>query len=294
MLPVAGVAMRMRRLIAEHDIDTVWFGAAAPLALLAPRARRGRRASGAGEYPWPRGGLVDAARGALGAAPHRRSTATSSPSSATTRATASPRRSDREPAWSACHPASTPSVSSPIRPAAPTCVRALASVSGRRCVCLSRLVPRKGQDMLIRALPAIRQRVRRRRAGDRRRRPVPGHAARAGRALRGHRLRRRSPAACRSTSCPRTTRWPTCSPCRAGPAGPASTSKGSASSTWRRRPRGVPVVAGSSGGAPESVVDGETGHGGRRCESPRSALPSATCSPTRSVPLRWAQPAAIG
>ena len=26
-------------------------------------------------------------------------------------------------------------------------------------VCLSRLVPRKGQDMLIRALPAIRQRV---------------------------------------------------------------------------------------------------------------------------------------
>ena len=40
MLPVPTVDTRMRRLIAEHDIDTVWFGAAAPLALLAPRARQ--------------------------------------------------------------------------------------------------------------------------------------------------------------------------------------------------------------------------------------------------------------
>ena len=29
----------MRRLIAANDIESVWFGAAAPLALLAPRAR---------------------------------------------------------------------------------------------------------------------------------------------------------------------------------------------------------------------------------------------------------------
>ena len=40
MLPVPTVDARMRRLIGEHDIDTVWFGAAAPLALLASRARR--------------------------------------------------------------------------------------------------------------------------------------------------------------------------------------------------------------------------------------------------------------
>ena len=37
-------------------------------------------------------------------------------------------------------------------------------------VCLSRLVPRKGQDMLITALPSIRAARRRRRPGDRRRR----------------------------------------------------------------------------------------------------------------------------
>ena len=40
MLPVPAVDKRMRRLIGEHDIETVWFGAAAPLALLGPGARR--------------------------------------------------------------------------------------------------------------------------------------------------------------------------------------------------------------------------------------------------------------
>ena len=39
MLPEPSVDRRMRTLIADHGIDTVWFGAAAPLALLASRAR---------------------------------------------------------------------------------------------------------------------------------------------------------------------------------------------------------------------------------------------------------------
>src|SRR3977135_608095 len=39
MLPVPSVAGRMRQLIESHDVDTVWFGAAAPLALMAPLAR---------------------------------------------------------------------------------------------------------------------------------------------------------------------------------------------------------------------------------------------------------------
>ncbi|MDT5071216.1 MAG: phosphatidyl-myo-inositol dimannoside synthase, partial [Mycobacterium sp.] len=39
MIPDPSVALRMRRLISGHDIDTVWFGAAAPLALLSPLAR---------------------------------------------------------------------------------------------------------------------------------------------------------------------------------------------------------------------------------------------------------------
>src|ERR1700712_1110402 len=38
--PEPSVATRMRKLIVRHDVETVWFGAAAPLALLSPLARR--------------------------------------------------------------------------------------------------------------------------------------------------------------------------------------------------------------------------------------------------------------
>ena len=40
MLPTPATARKMAALTKEHQIDTVWFGAAAPLALLAPAARR--------------------------------------------------------------------------------------------------------------------------------------------------------------------------------------------------------------------------------------------------------------
>ena len=39
MLPEPSVAKRMRQLVERHSADTVWFGAAAPLALMAPLAR---------------------------------------------------------------------------------------------------------------------------------------------------------------------------------------------------------------------------------------------------------------
>src|SRR5690349_23872043 len=40
MLPVPGVARRAAALAGEHGATTVWFGAAAPLALLGPGLRR--------------------------------------------------------------------------------------------------------------------------------------------------------------------------------------------------------------------------------------------------------------
>ena len=40
MVPEPTVAHLMRALIAEHDIETVWFGAAAPLGVLGERLRR--------------------------------------------------------------------------------------------------------------------------------------------------------------------------------------------------------------------------------------------------------------
>ena len=39
MLPTPATARRMQQLIRENNIETVWFGAAAPLALMAPSAR---------------------------------------------------------------------------------------------------------------------------------------------------------------------------------------------------------------------------------------------------------------
>ena len=45
MLPGPGVDDRMRRLIAGDDIESVWFGAAAPLALLAPGPAAQERAA---------------------------------------------------------------------------------------------------------------------------------------------------------------------------------------------------------------------------------------------------------
>ena len=40
LLPTPSVSRRMQELIRAEDIDTVWFGAAAPLALLGPAAKR--------------------------------------------------------------------------------------------------------------------------------------------------------------------------------------------------------------------------------------------------------------
>ena len=40
MLPTPGLAREMARIIRTHSIDTVWFGAAAPLAILGAQAKR--------------------------------------------------------------------------------------------------------------------------------------------------------------------------------------------------------------------------------------------------------------
>ena len=132
-------------------------------------------------------------------------------------------------------------------------------------VCVSRLVPRKGQDMLIRALPAVRRRV-----PDAALLLVGGGPYRADAGAAG----------------PRARAWPTdvvftgsvpwaelpahyaagdvfAMPCRTRRGGLDVEGLGivylEASAT------GLPVVAGDSGGAPDAVRDGETGYvvGGR-------------------------------
>jgi phosphatidylinositol alpha-1,6-mannosyltransferase len=158
MLPVPTVDKRMRRLIAEHDIDTVWFGAAAPLALLAPRARQAgaRRvlASTHGhEVGWS---MLPGARSVL-----RRIGDASDVITYVSQYTRGRFASAFGPQAALEHlPPGVDTERFRPDPASRAEMRTRYRLGQRPTVlCLSRLVPRKGQDMLIRALPSIRRRV---------------------------------------------------------------------------------------------------------------------------------------
>ncbi|WP_421840029.1 GDP-mannose-dependent alpha-(1-6)-phosphatidylinositol monomannoside mannosyltransferase [Mycobacterium sp.] len=158
MLPGPTVDGRMRRLIAEHDIDTVWFGAAAPLALLASRARKAGAtrvlASTHGhEVGWS---MLPAARSVL-----RRIGDSTDTVTFVSHYTRSRFASALGPAASLEYlPSGVDTERFRPDPAARQTLRERYRLGERpTVVCLSRLVPRKGQDMLIKALPSIRRRV---------------------------------------------------------------------------------------------------------------------------------------
>jgi phosphatidylinositol alpha-1,6-mannosyltransferase len=158
MLPAPTVDARMRRLIAEHNIDTVWFGAAAPLGLLAQRARQAGAtrvlASTHGhEVGWS---MLPVARSVL-----RRIGEDSDVVTFVSRYTRGRFASAFGPEAALEHlPPGVDTDRFRPDPASRAELRARYGLGQRpTVVCLSRLVPRKGQDMLIRALPAIRQRV---------------------------------------------------------------------------------------------------------------------------------------
>jgi phosphatidylinositol alpha-1,6-mannosyltransferase len=158
MLPAPPVDVRMRRLIAEHRIDTVWFGAAAPLALLAGRARhagasRVRARAHGHEVGWS---MLPAARSVL-----RRIGDNCDVVTFVSRYTRGRFASAFGPQAALEHlPPGVDTDRFRPDPASRAELRARYRLGQRPTVmCLSRLVPRKGQDMLIRALPSIRQRV---------------------------------------------------------------------------------------------------------------------------------------
>ncbi|ORW89006.1 alpha-(1-2)-phosphatidylinositol mannosyltransferase [Mycobacterium sp. IEC1808] len=158
MLPGPAVDGRMRRLIGEHGIDTVWFGAAAPLALLAPRARQAGAtrvlASTHGhEVGWS---MLPVARSVL-----RRIGDGTDVVTFVSRYTRSRFASAFGPeARLEYLPPGVDTDRFRPDPAARAELRARYGLGERPTVlCLSRLVPRKGQDALIKALPSIRRRV---------------------------------------------------------------------------------------------------------------------------------------
>lgn len=257
MLPEPSVASRMRKLISSRGIDTVWFGAAAPLALLSPVARdagasRVIASTHGHEVGWS---MLPVARNALRRIGNNtdvvtfisdytrgRFAAAFGPNAALERLSPGVDVDRFEP-----------------NSVARAELRARYGVGTRPVVmCLSRLVPRKGQDMLIRALPAIRERI-----------EGTALVIVGGGSYRDD-LRRLAHDFGVADHVVFTDGVPAeelaahhamadvfAMPCRTRGSGLDVEGFGivylEASAT------GVPVVAGNSGGAPETVVDGETG-----------------------------------
>ncbi|BBY89719.1 MULTISPECIES: glycosyltransferase family 4 protein [Mycolicibacterium] len=285
MLPEPGVDARMRRLIRDRDINTVWFGAAAPLALLAPRAREAgaRRimASTHGhEVGWS---MLPVARSAL-----RRIGEGSDVVTFVSRYTRGRFAAAFGPAAGLEHLPSGVDTER-FRPdaAAREELRARYRLGGRpTVVCVSRLVPRKGQDMLIRALPVLRERVPGAAlvivGGGPDRNRLHGLAADAG--VTDHVV---------FTDGVPADELPAhyamadvfAMPCRTRGAGLDVEGLGivflEASAT------GIPVVAGDSGGAPETVLEGQTGHviDGRDAEQLVDTLSLLLAHPDRAAKM---------
>jgi phosphatidylinositol alpha-1,6-mannosyltransferase len=158
MLPTPDVAKRAREIIAAESCSSVWFGAAAPLALLAPSLRdagahRVVASTHGHEVGWS---MLPVSRQAL-----RRIGSTTDVITYVSKYTRG-RFAAAFGRFAALEHLPSGVDTSLYRPdpAGRDMVRKRYGLSDRpTVVCVSRLVPRKGQDMLIRALPEIRRRV---------------------------------------------------------------------------------------------------------------------------------------
>ncbi|MDO5031368.1 glycosyltransferase family 4 protein [Corynebacterium sp.] len=158
MLPTPDTAREMQRIIREHSIDTVWFGAAAPLALMAPQAR----AAGARrviatthghEVGWS---MLPGARQALRRIGDNADYVTYISQYTLGRLR---RAFGPHPRWVHLPSAVNLEDFSPASAAQKQAARQHFGLGeGPVVVCISRFVPRKGQDQLLRAFPAVRRR----------------------------------------------------------------------------------------------------------------------------------------
>ncbi|MFI1656959.1 glycosyltransferase family 4 protein [Streptomyces sp. NPDC020472] len=258
LLPTPRVTARAGALLREHDCESVWFGAAAPLGLMAPALRRAgaRRLvatthgheAGWAQLPAARQLLRRIGEGTdtityLGEYTRSRIASALTPAAAGRMVQLPPGVDEKT-----FHPDSGGDE-----------VRARLGLSDRPVVvCVSRLVPRKGQDTLIRAMPAILRRVPDAVllivGGGPYEKDLRRLAAETG--LAG---------SVRFTGAVPWSELPAhygagdvfAMPCRTRRGGLDVEGLGivylEASAT------GLPVVAGDSGGAPDAVLDGETG-----------------------------------
>jgi phosphatidylinositol alpha-1,6-mannosyltransferase len=259
MLPEPSVARRAVRLAREHGADTVWFGAAAPLALLAPVLRRRAgvervlASSHGHEVGWS---MLPGARQAL-----RRIGRDADVVTTVSRYTRA-RVASAFGAQAALEPL-PPGIDTQVFRPDPDARAALRRRHGLGAApvvaCVSRLVARKGQDTLIRALPLIRERV-------------PGtRLFLVGDGPDAIRLRALATACGVTDAVVFTGPVPAADlaahhavgdvfalPCRTR--GRGLDVEGLGIALLEAAASGLPVVAGRSGGAPEAVREGRTGY----------------------------------
>ncbi|MFF8385489.1 glycosyltransferase family 4 protein [Streptomyces kanasensis] len=258
LLPTPRVTARASALLREHGCTSVWFGAAAPLGLMAPALRRAgaRRLvatthgheAGWAQLPGARTLLRRIGEGTdtityLGEYTRSRIAAALTPQAAARMVQLTPGVDEKT-----FHPDSGGAA-----------LRARLGLADRPVVvCVSRLVPRKGQDTLVRAMPAVLAAV-----------PDAVLLVVGGGPYEDElrRLARESGVAgsVRFTGSVPWEELPAhygagdvfAMPCRTRRGGLDVEGLGivylEASAT------GLPVVAGDSGGAPDAVLDGETG-----------------------------------
>ncbi|MFG2309554.1 glycosyltransferase family 4 protein [Streptomyces sp. NPDC048566] len=264
LLPTPRVTRRAAGLLREHGCTSVWFGAAAPLGLMAPALRRAgaRRLvatthgheAGWAQLPVARTLLRRVGESTdtvtyLGEYTRSRIAAALTPAAAARMVQLPPGVDE-----GTFHPASGGDA-----------VRARLGLSDRPVVvCVSRLVPRKGQDTLVRAMPKV----------------LAEHPRAVLLIVGGGPYDKDLRSLARATGVAGAVRFTGAVPWSELPAHygagdvfamPCRTRRGGldveglgivyleASAT------GLPVVAGDSGGAPDAVLDGETGwvvHGG--------------------------------
>lgn len=284
MLPVPSVLRRAREVARAEGCTTAWFGAAAPLGLLAPALRRAGverfvASTHGHEAGWA---ALPAARQLLRRIGRSVDVVTYLGDYTRTRllrALGPDTRLERLP------PGVDTEVFSPDVDGAP--VRRRYRLADRPVVvCVSRLVPRKGQDTLIRALPAMRRRV-----------PDAALLIVGGGPYLSH-LRRLAVrvGVADHVVFTGTVPWEElpahyaagdvfAMPCRTRKGGLDVEGLGivylEASAVGR------PVVAGDSGGAPDAVVEGETGHvvDGRSVRAVADAVGGLLADPARAAAM---------
>jgi phosphatidylinositol alpha-1,6-mannosyltransferase len=254
MLPTPSVARRAREIVRAEGCGTVWYGAAAPLALLGRLGAERTVASTHGhEVGWS---MLPLARQAI-----RRIGSTTDVVTYVSRYTRSRFAAAFGPG-AALELLPSGVDTDLYRPddAARAEIRARYGLGERPVVvCVSRLMPRKGQDVLIRALPALRERV-------------PGAALLL---VGGGPYRSTLESLARQSGVAEhvvftgSVPWSELPahyaagdvfsmPCRTH--GRGLDVEGLGIVFLEAAATGLPVVAGDSGGAPETVDDGHTGH----------------------------------